>query len=161
MAGKFASETTVTVEQSRMDIEKLLRRYGADSMAHGWDQTKAVIEFTASDRRVRFVLPLPRRDDTAFTHYRRSGSPVLHERTADSAAKQWEQACRQRWRALHLVVKAKLEAVEVGISTFEEEFLANIVMPGSNDTVGNLIRPALAHAYETGTMRALLPGSDT
>lgn len=45
---------------------------------------------------------------------------------------------RQRWRALLLTVKAKLEAVECGISTLEQEFLAFIVLPNSM-TLGDWI----------------------
>ena len=45
---------------------------------------------------------------------------LVDEKTAHG---RWEQACRQRWRALALVIKAKLEAIDAEISTFEEEFL--------------------------------------
>lgn len=68
----------------------------------------------------------------------------------------WEQGCRQRWRALALVIKAKLEAVESGITTFEEEFLAHIVMPDGM-TVGNHVRPTIQAWYSGGQMRPLLP----
>ena len=44
---------------------------------------------------------------------------------------------RQRWRALALCIKAKLEAVECGITSFEEEFLAHVVMP-NGQTFGKL-----------------------
>ena len=70
----------------------------------------------------------------------------------------WEQACRQRWRALALVIKAKLEAVESGITTFEDEFLAHIVMP-DGQTVATHIKPRIAEAYEGGRMLALMPPS--
>ena len=50
-------------------------------------------------------------------------------RTAADQQSAWEQACRQRWRALLLIIRAKLEAAEAGISTLETEFLANIVLP--------------------------------
>lgn len=60
-------------------------------------------------------------------------------RSDDAAEKAWEQATRQRWRALHLVVKAKLEAVESGITVFDDEFLAHIVLPDGG-TVGRWMR---------------------
>lgn len=62
--------------------------------------------------------------------------------------RQWEQACRSRWRALLLSVKAKLESVEIGISEFEEEFLAHIVDPATGRTVGEDIVPQIAKRYE-------------
>jgi hypothetical protein len=55
-----------------------------------------------------------------------------------------------------LVIKAKLEAVASGITTFEDEFLAHIVMP-DGQTVATHIKPRIAQAYETGSMQALLP----
>ncbi len=69
----------------------------------------------------------------------------------------WEQACRQRWRALALVVRGKLEAVEAGITTVEDEFLAHLVLP-SGETFGEWAGPQLEAAYERGQMPALLPG---
>ncbi|MCF7821873.1 MAG: hypothetical protein K9M17_05480 [Mariprofundaceae bacterium] len=64
---------------------------------------------------------------------------------------------RQAWRALNLVVKAKLEAVESGITTFEDEFLAHIMLPDGS-TVGHLMRPQLEAAYDSGSMPKGLPG---
>jgi hypothetical protein len=80
----------------------------------------------------------------------------LQPRTASSAVEQFEQACRQRWRALALVIKAKLEAVESGITCFEDEFLAHIILP-SGQQVGEWLRPQLKLAYDKGSMPALLP----
>lgn len=114
---QYAADTTVSTENSRAEIERTLRRYQADAFAYGWDGNKAMIQFDAQDRRIRFVLPLPERDDPSFT--RTPGRGLT--RNAEAAERAWEQGCRQRWRALALCIKAKLEAVESGISTFEEE----------------------------------------
>jgi hypothetical protein len=35
----------------------------------------------------------------------------------------------RRWRALLLMIKAKVEAVESGVVTFEDEWLAHFVLP--------------------------------
>ena len=62
------------------------------------------------------------------------------------------------WRALVLIIKAKLECIESGLSTVEEEFLASVVLPNGK-TVGSYVAPALAKAYDSGQMpRRLLPG---
>jgi hypothetical protein len=112
--------------------------------------------FQADNRHVRFELPLPDRNDKAYTHHApRSSYRTPKPRTAADAAKQWEQACRTRWRALALVIKAKLEAVASGITTFESEFLAHIVLPDGR-TVGGWIAPQLAVAYERGGMPPML-----
>lgn len=68
----------------------------------------------------------------------------------------YEQAVKQRWRALALVIKAKLEAVEAGITIFEDEFLAHIVLP-NGQTAGEYMVPQIEAAYETGKMPAMLP----
>jgi len=108
--------------------------------------------FEAQDRRVVFELPLPEQTDEAFKR-----TPTGREkRNPDSFYAAWEQACRQRWRALALVIKAKLEAVETGITTFEDEFLAHIVMPDGM-TVGKHIKPNIAAMYASGKMQPLLP----
>lgn len=151
---QYASKTTVSVEKSRSEIERLLSRYGADQFISGWNVDKAVIGFTMEQRQIKFLLPLPDRSDPDFTEYKRGYT--VHKRTEDAAYKKWEQACRQRWRALTLVIKAKLEAVESGISEFEDEFMANIVMP-NGQTVGQMTKPAIEAAYESGQMRPLLP----
>lgn len=147
---RYAENTTVSSEQSRGEIERTLARYGADQFMYGWDSDRAVIGFRCQDRHVRFTLTMPARDAREFTHHSRG------PRTPDAAAKLWEQACRQRWRALALVVKAKLEAVAAGISEFETEFLGHILLP-NGETTAEWIRPQLAHAYDTGAMPTSLP----
>lgn len=146
---KYANKTEVSQEKSRMEIEQTLRRYGADAFSYGWQESSAMIAFRACDRHVRFTISMPVKGDEEFTHYKRGSS--VHERTAEAAEREWEQACRQRWRALALVVKAKLEAVDTGISEFESEFLANIVLP-NGDTVAEQIKPYIQQAYIEGRM---------
>jgi hypothetical protein len=60
--------------------------------------------------------------------------------------------------AVALAIKAKLEAVEAEISTFEDEFLAYIVLPDGS-TFGDWARPQIAAVYELNTMPALMPGA--
>ncbi|HLL69105.1 MAG TPA: hypothetical protein VK453_25820 [Micromonosporaceae bacterium] len=151
---RYAERTEVTSDRSRGEIERTLRRYGATAFAYGWTDTAATVMFEMANRRVKFVLPLPDRQDRAFTHTPGKGL----RRAPDAAEREWEQAQRQRWRALALVIKAKLEAVEAGITTVEQEFLAHIVLPDGS-TVGDWAAPQLAMAYESGSMPALMPGS--
>ena len=153
---RFAENTSVPVEKSRAEIEKLVVRYGADQFASGWDGERALINFRMRGRYVRFILPLPDRKSREFTYTPRSHQP----RSIDSAREAYDGAVRQRWRALALVIKARLEAVESGISSFEEEFLANLVIPTADGprTLGEWAIPEVARAYESGAM-ALLPFS--
>jgi hypothetical protein len=109
------------------------------------------IAFEMRDRRIKFVLPLPNPSSKQFTH-----TPVKGDRRApDKALEAYEQACRQRYRALSLAVKAKLESVEAGIETFEQAFLAHIVLP-NNQTVGEWAELQVEQAYLSGKMPPLL-----
>jgi hypothetical protein len=147
----FAEGTTVSVEKSRAEIEKLITRYGAQSTAFMTAPGRSVVCFEAGGRRIMFELQLP---DITEKRFQRDGRGSLVGPA--KRMEKWEQACRQRWRALALVIRAKLEAVESGITTFEDEFLAHIVMP-DGQTVATHIKPRIAAAYEQGSMVALLP----
>jgi excisionase family DNA binding protein len=56
--------------------------------------------------------------DRTRAEYTKSGRG---RRAPSVALRHWEQACKARWRALLLVIRAKLEAVACGISTVEDE----------------------------------------
>jgi hypothetical protein len=150
----YAENTTVSVEKSRSEIERILSRYGARQFMYGYNEEEAVVSFVVAVedavRQVRFRIPLPDKNDPSFVW-----TPARRKRrTPAQMYDAWEQAQRQRWRALALVIKAKLEAVASGITEFEEEFLAHIVLPDGR-TVGEFIRPDVAIAYETGKMPPL------
>lgn len=147
--GKYAEGTTVTSERSRAEIERTLTRYGATTFTYGWEPGRAAVQFVMRGRQVRFILPLPDRDDTDFTR-----TPTGKVRTSTAAEQAYEQSVRQRWRALALMVKAKLEAVQSGIVTFEVEFLPHTVLP-SGRTVADEVGPAVDHAYLTGEVARL------
>jgi hypothetical protein len=153
---RYAETTQVSSDRSRAEIERTLRRYGATAFAYGWDSEAATLMFEIADRRVMFRLPMPDRNDRRFTHTPAKGQ----RRDATATEHAYEQAVRQRWRALALVIKAKLEAVAAGITTVEQEFLAHIVMPDGR-TVGQHTMPAIATAYASGQMPQLLPGGES
>lgn len=151
----YAKGTIVPVSKSRAEVESLLARYGATSFASGWDkeQSTAVIMCEARGRRLRFTLPLPGVDHRDFA---RDGRGKVRSQSQREEAANAEG--RRRWRALALVIKAKLEAVESGIETFESAFLANIVVPGGQ-TIGEWAIPEIARAYDEGGRMPPLLGS--
>lgn len=151
MAGQYAAGTDVAPDRSRGEIEKTLARYGATQFAYGWDENAAVLGFVADGRQIRFVVPMPDPRDPEFTK-----TDTGRTRTPAAQRTAVEQATRQRWRALALVVKAKLEAVASGLISFEDEFLPYTVLPGGQ-TVADALRPKMAEAYATGDVPALLP----
>ena len=86
-------------------------------------------------------------------------TPTGRKRAESQIVGEYDKAIRQRWRALALIVKAKLEAVESGIfgeDTFQKEFMGHIVLPDGS-TVGDTVLPMINIAYETGKMPKLLP----
>ena len=148
----YASNTSVSVERSKAEIERTLQRYGASQFIYGWDHQEAVIGFVVKSdeqmRQVRFKVKVPERSQFMKT-------PTGRRRSTSQAEREWEQAQRQRWRALLLVIKAKLEAIEAGIATFEDEFLAYTMLP-SGETVGEWVAPQLDEVYREGVMPGTL-----
>jgi hypothetical protein len=131
----YAAKTDVPVGQTRTEIERTLMRYGATGFAYGQEIGRAMIGFQTKDRRIRFVLPL-----------------VPPKGAGEKQVAQFE---RSRWRALLLSLKAKLEAVESGIESFDEAFLSHIVMP-NGQTMAEHSLPYIKEAYSTGKMPPLL-----
>jgi hypothetical protein len=136
---RFAESTKVPVTKSRSEIERMLSRHQCQQFGTAVDYLalKARVQFLAHERIVRFEVALP--DPQKY----RGGTAR-------------DQEERRVWRSLLLVIKAKLEAVATNISTFEEEFLAYIVMP-NDQTVAALILPHIAESYSTGRPLRLGP----
>jgi hypothetical protein len=126
---RFAEDTKVPVSQSLNEIQKTVSRYGGEQFLQAIAEDRVIVGFTKEGRMVRFQVPQDPKDP---------------------------QNNRRLCRALLLVLKAKLEAVTSGVAIFEDEFLANIVLP-TGALVASEIRPALAAAYEGREMPALLP----
>lgn len=149
LAVTYAATTDVSVERSRAEIERNLEKYGARAFGYSTREGLAMVVFETHDRRVAFELPLPSPNEKRFTHHARG------TRTLPAARAAWEQACRQRWRSLNLVIKAKLEAIDAGVSEFEDEFAAFIVLPDGT-RVGDWLRPQIAAAYENNEMPPMM-----
>ncbi len=149
---RYASDTTVPVDRSRAEIERTLERYGATAFMYGWDGQKAAISFDIAGRRYRIILPLPDKAAPEFTR-----TPKTRDlRSPEAARAAWEQATRQRWRALALWIKAVLEAAESGITTISQALQPFVVLPDGR-TAGEWLAPQIDAAYATGRMPALLP----
>ena len=130
---RFAERTSVPVARTRLQVEQTLTRYGATSFGSFSASGRAVIMFEAKNRKIKITVPMP---------------------TGDSEKD--KKAAQQRWRALLLVIKAKVESVESGIETLEEAFFANIVMPDGM-TVYEKASENVALSYQTGKVQSLLP----
>ncbi len=125
----YAEDTKVPVEQTILDIRALAAKHSAGQFVFGVTEETLLIGFTKEGRQVRFQVE----------------QSVKNPQRSKSLA-----------RALLLVIKAKLEAIAAGVTIFENEFLANVVLP-DGQLVGAQVRPAIAAAYEGRDMPPLLP----
>ena len=153
----YAKGTSVAVERSREQLVRLLEKHGATSTAVGSDTLAGVGScfFEMKGRKVRIIVPMPKRNEDRF---RLTPQSSWKERSKSEQVRAWEQACRERWRCLLLLVKAKLELVELGISSFEREFLADIFLSDGR-TVHEAIEANIADNYLDGTRPPRLLGS--
>lgn len=136
----YAVKTSVPIDRSQGEIRKILAKHNATGFAFGEQGDFAMIMFEMAFRRFKFVLPMPKKYSPGATQ---------------ASVKTYEQICRSRWRCLVLAIKAKLECVESGITTLEQEFLAHIVLPGGQ-TMGQVAIPKIDEAYKSGKMPPLL-----
>jgi hypothetical protein len=145
---KYAKTTSVSVDRSKAELEWLLSRYGATEFAYATNQKKAMIGFVMNGRKVQMSLPLP--DPNRFAR-----SESGRERSKEQAMQHWEQACRSLWRSLVLIVKAKLEGIEAGIVSMDEEFLAYTALPNGR-TIGDVLAPQIQSIVDSGKVTPLL-----
>lgn len=146
--GKYANNTVVSPEKTQNDIRDTLRKYGAGRFGIMEEEDKAHVMFEYNNLMIQLTITLPKLEDFEKTEAGRS-------RKMSAARDAHCQAVRQHWRALLLAIKAKLEAIECGISTIEKEFLAFVVMPDGRNLGDHLI-PELKKISTTGKMPKLL-----
>lgn len=139
----YAENTSVPIDRSQGEIKRILTRYNATGFAFGEQKDRAIVMFEMAGRRIKFILPMP----VYMTTQNKKGHYL--------GQKHIDQLARARWRCLVLAIKAKLECVESGITTLEQEFLAHIVLPNGR-TVGDATIPQIAQSYIDGKMPPLL-----
>jgi hypothetical protein len=110
----YAKNTKVPVSRSRDEIEGVLSKLGADAIAFMREATMAQIAFRLGGR--HYVLRLDRKE-----------------------GRNAEQLEREQWRQMLLLLKAKLVAIQTGITTAEEEFLAHAMLPTGQTLGAHLI----------------------
>lgn len=121
----YAEDTKVTVAQSRGSIETMLRKASATRIVTMDEPSEVVVLFNMDGRLIKLRIEV--------------------------AGDATDQRRREIWRAIVLVVKAKIEAVAQGITTVEQEWLAHVVLP-DGQTVAEWIGPQLQVAYDRGAM---------
>lgn len=126
---RYAQYSTIEVSKSQSQIQELLKKYGATAFVSGYDGAAGTqaIGFTIAGFKIRFSMAMQKE---------------VHED-------------RRMWRAMLLVIKAKLEAVESDISTVEKEFLAWVVTE-TGQTVGEMLLPQLQQLTHSSKIPKLL-----
>ena len=146
----YARQTTVPVERSVAEVQRLLRRFGAGDFAQFTSEQRetAGVVFARLGISYRMTFRLPREEEFLQT-------PQGRMRTSDKMVEQaHQQEVRRLWRSLALLVKAKLVAVEDGIADFEQEFLPAAMLE-SGATIAEEGVPRLLEAAKTGRLGAL------
>lgn len=145
---KYAVNTSVSPEKSQEEIKNTLRRYGADRFGIMEERDKAHVMFEYNGLMIQISVDLPKIEEFKKTETGRSRSTSVIESA-------FEQAIRQKWRSLTLAIKAKLEAVESGISTIEKEFMAFVIMPDGRQLSEHIV-PRLLDLSKGGEMPKML-----
>jgi len=117
---RYAENTSVPISRSRIQIEETLLRYGIVEFGTGTSPRGDGIIFKKGDKFFKINVPNPKKEDY-------------------STDIKYEQARRQRWRILLLSIKAKLEEIEAGLITFDDQFLAYTALPDGG-TVADFMR---------------------
>ena len=136
---KYAKNTTVPASKSKVQVQELLVNYGIDEFFFGTSPRGDGIGFKYEGRVYKHNVPMPDHDDYATD-------------------KQYEQAVRQRWRIFYMSLKMKLEEIQSGGMTFEDQFLAMMVLPDGT-TVSDFMRlPENVAMLQKSKMPRLLTG---
>lgn len=152
MTAAAYSSTRVPTSKSQEELRALLRKFGAErfTMGEGTDPATGLswagIEFVHADVLVRLRATLRQASPAAIKEHARA------TRTKELTPAQFEAREGDRvWRVLVWTVKARLVAVEEGLESFEQAFLAHLVDPSSGRTLFDVVKPALeSGALELG-----------
>lgn len=111
VVGKYSRAKVADIRDA---IEEDFRRFGAESfgVATRAAEVQIVARFVApSQRTIRLTVPLP---DPSDERFERGGASL-------------EKATRERWCALKLSVRAKLNEIAVGLSSFDSVWAPDLV----------------------------------
>lgn len=111
------NNTTVNIEKSKEDINRLLKKFGCRGIQWTWLDDKEILrfihefEFKGVQKSITFEI----------------GIPEISKKAGRGYDKKTMRNDRQAYRIVVHIIKAKLTAVETGVETFENEFLSKIL----------------------------------
>lgn len=146
------SSTSVPVERSKEAIRQLLIKSGARGVQFSEDFERHLINVKFAklvDGNMRtvsvsLVVPEPQQPKRQRKHGTWRGGKY-HPPKADQD--RYQQMERSTYRALHWWLKSQFEAIEFGLVSFEDVFLAHFewMIDGHMTTVGALVLPHLGN----------------
>lgn len=153
--GQYASQTDVSIERSEAELKQTLKRYGCYDISSGEFRGQSFLVAHYAKRMIQINLVMPDRKEFEL---RANGA----RQSPKQATLGYEKELRRQWRVMILLLKAKFEAVMARPEIFEWEFLAYLVDPSTNKTIGEQIVPQIGPAYDgdrsNGMLRLPPPG---
>ena len=134
---RYAEGTTVTVQSSRGEITGILAKHGCERFATGTEPGGDTLQFMLGGKSFRFFIERPTAQ-SLYERWKADGDKTARQLQYLPNDAQVDAEWRRRWRAHVLLIKAKLEFIEGGDTTLEQEFLPYVVMKDGR-TVGELI----------------------
>jgi hypothetical protein len=133
---RYAEGTTVSVESSRGEITGILAKHGVTTMAWGAGPGGDQLQFELNGRRYKFFIerPTARILWEVWKEEGKTERVLKYLPNESQVAAEW----RRRWRAIVLLIKAKLEFSSGGDTTIEREFMPYLVM-ASGQTLGEWV----------------------
>ncbi|MDQ1280671.1 MAG: hypothetical protein QG670_1934 [Thermoproteota archaeon] len=147
--------TEVDPNQSRVEIDKLLRSYGIQKIIWASDyernDVQLAFETEAEIQGVRKIFTVMLRPPLILKNAR------IYNRQKGVTEKVKIPDWPRSMRILFWYVKAKIEAVAYGLASVEKEFLSQVIvsLPDGNRTVGEVLEPIMLDE-KLSTIPALL-----
>lgn len=132
--------TQVAVGKSQQELRAMLTKFGVSQFTMGEGADWAGLEFVHDRMLVRFRCPIR---TLTSRDYHRIAREQKRSLAAVEKAGQDQEAARV-WRVLVWSTKARLVAVDEGLETFPQAFLAHIVDPSTDQTVWQGVEPLVA-----------------
>lgn len=133
----YAEKTQVPISRSRAHIEAELTKYGIEEYGIGVSRRGTGIIFKCDGKVYKMNVNEP------------------NEKDFDTQQK-LEQAKRSRWRLLLLCIKAKLNLIQSGQSSFEDEFLAYMALPDGSTVSDFMQQPENIERLQKSKMPKML-----
>lgn len=136
MTRRYAEGTTVSVDTSRGELSGLLTAHGCQRMAWATEPDADTLQFFLGGNGYRFRIARPTEAEVIARWDDEHPYAAAGQRAKIDWRKNVDAEWRRRWRALVLLLKAKLEFVEAGDTTLEQEFMSALLVEGGARTLG-------------------------